>query len=145
MNDLIERSIENKELRVMNLNLTEIKEELERKNKGVTTNEKILSYKIDIYKKEQELTKLMNQKNLIKEIISKLETKYNILQKAMKDKVNKNNEGSFFHFEKEDEKKKLYSIFNDMLVTNNVQYQKLHTENKLILSNIIKLYKKYDN
>lgn len=145
MNDLIERSIENKELRVMNLNLTEIKEELERKNKGVTTNEKILSYKIDIYKKEQELTKLMNQKNLIKEIISKLETKYNILQKAMKDKVNKNNEGSFFNFEKEDEKKKLYSIFNDMLVTNNVQYQKLHTENKLILSNIIKLYKKYDN
>ena len=145
MNDLIERSIENKELRVMNLNLTEIKEELERKNKGVTTNEKILSYKIDIYKKEQELTKLMNQKNLIKEIISKLETKYNFLQKALKDKVNKNNEGSFFHFEREDEKNELYSIFNDMLVTNNVQYQKLHNENKLILSNIIKLYKKYDN
>lgn len=145
MNDLIERSIENKELRVMNFNLTEIKEELERKNKGVTTNEKILSYKIDIYKKEQELTKLMNQKNLIKEIISKLETKYNFLQKALKDKVNKNNEGSFFHFEREDEKKELYSIFNDMLVTNNVHYQKLHNENKLILSNIIKLYKKYDN
>ena len=145
MNDLIERSIENKELRVMNLNLTEIKEELERKNKGVTTNEKILSYKIDIYKKEQELTKLMNQKNLIKEIISKLETKYNFLQKALKDKVNKNNEGSFFPFEREDEKNELYSIFNDMLVTNNVQYQKLHNENKLILSNIIKLYKKYDN
>ena len=31
----------------------------------------------------EELTKLMNQKNLIKEIISKLETKYNFLQKGM--------------------------------------------------------------
>ena len=49
MNDLIERSIENKELMLMNLKLIEIKEELERKNKGVTTNEKILSYKKEIY------------------------------------------------------------------------------------------------
>ena len=98
MNDLIERSIENKELMLMNLKLIEIKEELERKNKGVTTNEKILSYKKEIYKKEQELTKLINQKNVLKEKMSNIEIKYYFLQKAMKDKDNKKNESSFFHF-----------------------------------------------
>ncbi len=145
MNDLIERSIENKELMLMNLKLIEIKEELERKNKGVTTNEKILSYKKEIYKKEQELTKLINQKNVLKEKMSNIEIKYYFLQKAMKDKDNKKNESSFFHFEREDKKKELYRIFNDMLLTNNVQYQRFHNDNKLIVSNIIKVYKQYDN
>ena len=79
MNDLIERSIENKELMLMNFKLIEIKEELERKNKGVTTNEKILSYKKEIYKKEQELTKLINQKNVLKEKMSNIEIKYYFL------------------------------------------------------------------
>ena len=145
MNDLIERNIENKELMLMNLKLIEIKEELERKNKGVTTNEKILSYKKEIYKKEQELTKLINQKNVLKEKMSNIEIKYYFLQKAMKDKDNKKNESSFFHFEREDKKKELYRIFNDMLLTNNVQYQRFHNDNKLIVSNIIKVYKQYDN
>ena len=145
MNDLIERSIENKELMLMNLKLIEIKEELERKNKGVTTNEKILSYKKEIYKKEQELTKLIKKKNVLKEKMSNIEIKYYFLQKAMKDKDNKKNESSFFHFEREDKKKELYRIFNDMLLTNNVQYQRFHNDNKLIVSNIIKVYKQYDN